>query len=100
MGFCQLKQAHYEQALAHYQTALQMNDHNEEAYNGVGVAYMLMYLRAKQQSQFAQKTIGPKENEWAKQALAHWHRSLELNSAQPKIRKQVDKYTAQIYPGQ
>ncbi len=100
MGFCQLKQGHYQQALAFYQGALGVNDHNEEAYNGVGVAYMLMYLRAKQQTQAAQTALRPQDIEYAKQALAHWHRSLELNSAQPKIRKQVDKYTTEIYPGQ
>jgi len=85
LGYCLLWDKDFPQALARYQTALEL-DRTPEAYNGIGVTYMMMYRANRQDKQLAQR------------ALNHWHQSLELRPNQARIKRLVNKYTRQLYP--
>ena len=86
MAYCLLAERNLEGALAGYQKAAELEKTHPDAHNGVGVAYMMMYLKDK------------RNKEPARQALSSWHISLELDPDQPKIQKLVQRYTAELYP--
>ena len=70
--------------MAHYQQAVELDEKMPDAYAGLGVVRMAMYLK------------DPGNGELRRQAVEHWHRSLELNPNQPKVRKLVDKYQLEV----
>jgi tetratricopeptide (TPR) repeat protein len=82
LAFCRLGQGAREEALAQYERVLAIERDNYKGHNGVGVVLMSMYLEA------------PGQGELARQALEHWHRSLELKNPQPQIQALVEKYSA------
>lgn len=80
LGYCYHRSGRYDEALAAYGSALQYDPKNAEANAGRGIVYMTMYLRSRRQPQLREL------------ALEHWHRSLELDSNQPRLRDLVAKY--------
>ena len=58
-----------------------------KAYNGMGVSSMMLYLSDRENKQLVQ------------QALDNWHKSLEINSDQPKIKKLVQRYMQELQAG-
>ena len=85
LGYCLLREKTPSEALAQYKQALVLEDSNREALNGIGVAGMILYFNQQQDKNLAQS------------ALESWHRSLELEPDQPKIKRLVEKYTKIIY---
>ena len=86
LGYCLLKQKDLQAALDAYLSARRLDETNYKAHNGLGVTYMLLYID------------NPQDHKMAQDALNAWHRSLELNPNQAKIKAWVDKYTQQLYP--
>jgi len=86
LGYCLLCEDNPTGALAQYKQALDLNADNREALNGVGVAGMILYF--KQQ---------PRDGQLAQSSIESWHRSLELEPDQPKIKRLVEKYTKIIF---
>jgi tetratricopeptide (TPR) repeat protein len=70
----------YEQAEGSYRTALTYDPRLASAHAGLGSIAMLRFVRDANQ-------LAMRE-----QALEHWHRSLELDPNQPKIRRLIEKY--------
>ena len=84
MAYCQLSEKNLNLALDSYRRALAINANSHHALNGIGVTYMMYYLNDRNNAQVAHD------------ALNSWHRSLELIPDQPKIRRLLTRYTAQI----
>ena len=73
--------------LPNYDQAATLNPKMPEAHAGLGAVHMAMFLQ--DQSKPDRK----------RQAIEHWHRSLELAPDQPKIRSLVAKYGSPAPPG-
>jgi len=71
----------YQQARRQYETASQFDPANYLAYNGLGVACMMLSLHDQNQTDLAQL------------ALQYWQRSLDLFPDQPKIINLLEKYS-------
>ena len=84
MAYCQLSEKNLALALDHYRRALALNANSHQALNGIGVTYMMYYLSDRSNAQVA------------RDALNSWHRSLELIPNQPKIKRLLTRYTAQL----
>lgn len=80
IGFCQYRSGRYDESLASYGKALQLDPKNAEAHAGRGIVFMAMYLRSSRQPELRDL------------ALEHWHRSLELDSNQPRLQALLAKY--------
>lgn len=80
LGYCMLCQQDLNAALNYYSHAYQLAPQSPEALNGVGVTKMMIFLDNQQDPQLAVD------------ALEFWHRSLEINPNQPKIRNLVARY--------
>lgn len=84
MAFCYLSEGQLGDAHDKYQAVIKIDPKNCEALNGIGVVCMTAYVSNHQDLQKAQV------------ALESWHRSLEINPDQPKIKRLVAKYTSEI----
>lgn len=81
MGVALFKQRKYEEALSHFKSAVELDDTDTAALNGLGVAYMTLYIE------------GGRSNTWQRdQALDAWAKSLELNPNQQSIVSLVSRY--------
>ncbi|MCK6455416.1 MAG: tetratricopeptide repeat protein [Phycisphaerae bacterium] len=80
LGYCYYRNGAFDQALAAYGRSIELDAKSAEAHAGRGVVFMTMYLRNK--SRLELRT----------QALDHWHRSLELDSNQPRLKSLLAKY--------
>jgi tetratricopeptide (TPR) repeat protein len=84
LGYCLFREKRYEEAIASYDRAVSIDPKLAEAHAGLGVVRMGLYLR---------------DNaclDCRRLAVEHWHRSLELNPNQPKLRKLIDKYRMDV----
>ena len=63
-----------------YQTAAELNDKNARAHAGYGVVRMTQYLKDPQQVAYREE------------AIESWHRSLEIDPEQSKLRELIEKY--------
>ena len=79
MGYCLFRMQNYERAGASYQEALALDPRLHSAYAGLGSIEMLKCLNQNKDAE-------------RERALEYWHRSLELNPDQPRIRRLIDKY--------
>jgi tetratricopeptide (TPR) repeat protein len=86
LGYCLLCEEDPTKALDQYKQAIGLNADNREALNGIGVAGMILYFNQQQQ-----------DKKLAQSSLESWHRSLELEPDQPKIKRLVEKYTKLIF---
>ena len=81
MGVAQFKQRRYEEALRNFQEAVKLDKSDTAALNGLGVAYMTLYIE------------GGRTNTWQRdQALEAWARSLEIKPDQRSIVELVARY--------
>lgn len=80
MGYCQYLLKDYEKAEVSYKQALACDSQRARAQAGLGSVYMLKYLSDRSRPALRD------------QALEHWHRSLELDSDQDRIRKLIAHY--------
>lgn len=81
MGVAMFKQRKYEEALRHFKRAVALDDTDPAALNGLGVAYMTLYIE------------GGRENLWQRdQALEAWAKSLEIDPNQNQIISLVTRY--------
>lgn len=81
MGVALFKQRKYEDALTNFKKAIELDDTDTAALNGLGVVYMTLYIEGK------------RSNTWQRdQALEAWAKSLELNPNQNQIILLVSRY--------
>jgi tetratricopeptide (TPR) repeat protein len=81
LGYVHFKAGAYEQSMAAYEKALELNPGDFASLNGLGVNLMTSYLKN-----------GAKEPALRDQAIASWQRSVRLNSDQPKIVDLISRY--------
>ena len=87
LGYCLLSQKDPKGALEAYRKGSELDPDSYKSLNGMGVSSMMLYLSDRENKQLV------------RQALDHWHKSLEVNSDQPKIRKLVDRYIQELSSG-
>lgn len=81
MGVAMFKQRRYEGALENFKRALDLDGKDTAALNGLGVAYMTLYIE------------GGRSNIYQRdQALEAWAKSLELKPNQNQIKVLVSRY--------
>ena len=88
LAYCHLMDGQWLQSLERYQIAIEIDSFSYKAYSGLGVTYMMLYLK------------NPGNKQSAFEALQAWHYSLELEADQPRIKKLVEKYSRQFRPSQ
>ena len=81
LGFTELKLKNTQAAIDNYVRAVQIDDNDWMAHKGLGVAYMLMAMKNR--------------NDETQQALAveQWNISLQIKPDQPKLKKLLERYT-------
>ena len=84
LGTCRYHRKGYDDALAAYQKAIELDASHAAAHRGVGVVYMTKYI------------LDPKDTALRDKALAAWHASLELEPDQDDIVKLVRKYSPKV----
>ena len=82
MGYVLYKSRRFEDALEHYQQAVELAPDDTAALNGLGVSLMTLYLQ--------QHRLVKAHRDGA---LDAWRRSLEIDINQPRIRDLLQKYT-------
>ncbi len=80
LGFCLFRSREFNAAARAYQQALTCDPRLPRAHAGLGSIHMIHYLEDRTR------------NEHCDRALEHWHRSLELNPDQPRIRRLIAEY--------
>ena len=81
MGVAMFRLRRYDDALDHFQQAIKLDANDTAALNGLGVAYMTLYIE------------GNRENTWQRdQAQRAWQQSLEINMNQPAIIELLARY--------
>ncbi|MGD2108209.1 MAG: tetratricopeptide repeat protein [Phycisphaerae bacterium] len=84
LGYCLFRTRDFDLAELSYQDALARDWHLPRAHAGLGSIAMLRFLRDSTRTDLRAR------------ALEHWHRSLELDPDQPRIRDLIDKYAEPI----
>lgn len=80
LGYCLFRLREFDEAEATYKQALLCDWRLPRAHAGLGSINMLRYLEDRNRRDLRDR------------ALEHWHRSLELDPNQPRIRKLLDRY--------
>jgi tetratricopeptide (TPR) repeat protein len=80
LGYCHWRGQRYDEAATDYQTAIELNEKNSRAFAGYGVVRMTQYLK------------DPEQVAYRAEAIESWHRSLEVDPDQPKLRALIQKY--------
>lgn len=80
LGYCLFRMQDYDGAERAYRSAALYDTKLPNTYAGLGSIYALRYIQDKSRSELRDR------------ALEYWHRSLELEPDQPRIRKLVAKY--------
>jgi tetratricopeptide (TPR) repeat protein len=80
LGYCFFRMKEYDESEMNYKHALACDWRLPRSHAGLGSIQMLRYLEDKTRTDLRDK------------ALEHWHRSLELNPDQPRIRKLIAQY--------
>jgi tetratricopeptide (TPR) repeat protein len=80
MGYCLFRLEDYEGAEQHYSEALVYDPRLPNAFAGLGSVHMMAFLKDKLRTDLRER------------ALEEWHRSLELEPNQPRIRTLIAKY--------
>lgn len=80
LGYCNWREQRMEESLENYRKAISLSDTNARAYAGLGVVRMTQFLAE------------PGRVAWRDEAIEAWHRSLELDASQTKLRELIDKY--------
>lgn len=85
LAYSLLKEEQYPQAIQAYESAIALDENSYLAQSGYAAANMILYLRTDR-----------KNNEYTQKALRAWHRSLEIEPEQPRVKKLIEKYTRQL----
>lgn len=80
LGYCLFKTRDFGAAERAYQQALTCDGRLPRAHAGLGSIYMVRFLRDGTRMDLRDR------------ALEHWHRSLEANPSQPRVRKLIARY--------
>lgn len=88
LGYCRYRQGDYEAALASYTKAVELDARLADAFGGRGIVEMTLFLKNKDRSEFRNR------------AVEDWHRSLELEPNQPKLRALLVKYVGEKKPAE
>lgn len=80
VAYCHWREQEYDQALESYARAIELNEENARAHAGYGVVRMTQYLKDPQQLTYRDE------------AIEAWHRSLEIDPSQAKLRTLIEKY--------
>ncbi len=80
LGYCNWREQHYDEAIENYRKAITLDKENASAQAGLGVVLMTQYL------------LQPTETSRRDEAIEAWHRSLEIDPDQPRLRALVEKY--------
>jgi Flp pilus assembly protein TadD len=83
LGYCLFRSRDFGAAERAYNQALTCDWRLPRSHAGLGSIYMIRFLEDKTQTE-------PRDR-----ALEHWHRSLEFNPDQPRIRKLIAEYKPQ-----
>lgn len=86
LGYCHWREQRLDLAAACYQKAMQFDEGNARAFAGYGVVRMTQHLS------------DPVKLDLRDQAVEAWHRSLEIDAAQPKLRDLIEKYRVRGEP--
>jgi len=81
LGYCLFRSRDFGAAERSYSQALSCDPKLPRAHAGLGAVYMLRYREEQTRTDFRDR------------ALEHWHRSLEIDPDQPRIRKLIAEYT-------
>ena len=82
LGVCLFKQRQYEDALREFKKAVELDGEDTAALNGLGVAYMTLYIEGGRDNTFQRD-----------QAMKAWSRSLDLKPNQRSIIALVSRYS-------
>ncbi len=82
LGYAQFKLRQFEQALASYRNAVELDSDNTAALNGVGATMMTLYIRGDRQNAALHRD-----------AIAAWRRSIRLRANQPQIMSLLSRYS-------
>ena len=80
LGYCRFQMREYDQSEAAYQDALAYDSRLPRSYAGLGSINKLRFLHNKDQQQ------------WRERALEYWHRSLEIDPDQARVRRLIARY--------
>ncbi len=83
MGYCLFRSQDYDEAEDAYNNALLNDSKLPNTFAGLGSIYALRFVQDKDRGEYLNR------------ALEYWHRSLELEPNQPRIRNLVAKYKPQ-----
>ena len=83
MGVAYFHQQQFEESIAAYDKAIELDGDNAVAWKNRGYSYMVQFRNSPSQTALRDK------------ALESWNRSLDSNSNQPDLRRLVEKYTPQ-----
>lgn len=83
IGYCDWRTGHNADAARAYREAIAISDKNPRAFAGLGVVLMNQYLD------------DPSKLALRDEAIESWHRSLELDPQQEKLRELIRKYRPQ-----
>ncbi|MEO0477557.1 MAG: tetratricopeptide repeat protein [Planctomycetota bacterium] len=82
LGVCLFKQRQYEDALREFKKAVEMDGEDTAALNGMGVAYMTLYIEGGRENVFQRD-----------QAIKAWSKSLDLKPGQRSIIALLARYS-------
>lgn len=80
LGYCYFRMRSYDEALTYYAWAATLDPKMPGPQAGLGVVHMATYLQE------------PTQLDLRRTAIEYWHRSLELEPDQPRIRNLIAKY--------
>ena len=81
LGYTLYKTKRYEEAMANFRAALLYQPNYAPALNGLGVSLMTIYIQTDRQV--------PRQRD---EALALWHKSVQLKPSQPKMVKLIEQF--------
>ena len=79
-AYCLFRQRKSDESIESYERALKLDSKLPDAHAGLGAVHMVRFLLDREQTDDRDE------------AMRHWHRSLELNPDQPRIRELIAKY--------
>ena len=84
LGYCLFQLREYTPSETAYQDALAYDSRLPRSFAGLGSIYMLRYLEDKTEMLFRER------------AIEYWHRSLEIDPDQDRIRKLIARYQPKL----
>jgi superkiller protein 3 len=80
LAYCRFRDKRFEDALTEFNRAIELDPKMSAAFRGRGVVEMTLFHRHTDRTEFRDR------------AIEDWHRSLELEPDQPRVRELVAKY--------